>query len=148
MLDKNTNKTIRKCFWIFFFFVLTEGIFRRWLLPGMSNVFLVIRDPFVIYAVFLGIKRGLLNDIPPKIMMVLGILSFMSTLAFGHGNIIVAIYGVRIIFFYFPFIYICSKVLNRYDVMKILVILRLPRLKNMVSNVSMSCQSVIGEPKR
>lgn len=119
MLDKNTNKTIRKCFWIFFFFVLTEGIFRRWLLPGMSNVFLVIRDPFVIYAVFLGIKRGLLNDIPPKIMMVLGILSFMSTLAFGHGNIIVAIYGVRIIFFYFPFMYICSKVLNRYDVMKI-----------------------------
>lgn len=112
-----TQKKIRKCFWIFFFFVLTEGIFRRWLLPGLNNIFLVIRDPFVIYVVLIGhgyIKSGL-----AKGMMVLGMVNFLTTMLFGHGNIMVAVYGLRITLFYFPFMYICGHVLTTDDLYKV-----------------------------
>lgn len=111
-----TQEKIRKCFWIFFFFVLTEGIFRRWLLPGLNNVFLVIRDPFVIYAVLIGSKY-IKSDLA-KGMMVLGGLNFITTMICGHGNFFVAIYGLRITMFYFPFMYICGHVLTTDDLYK------------------------------
>jgi hypothetical protein len=78
----------------------------------------VARDPFVIYAVFLGIKAGLLLDTPAIIMIFLSIICFLSALLFGHGNIIVALYGMRLLL-YFPYIYITARVLSRDDVLKI-----------------------------
>lgn len=110
---------IRKCFWFFLFFLLTEGIFRRWLFPGLSNVFLVARDPFVLYAVMLGVRSNLIRSKVAAGMMVLGALNFVFTLLFGHGNIIVAAFGVRITFLYFPFMYICASVLTWEDICKV-----------------------------
>lgn len=112
-------KKIRYCFWIFLFFLLTEGIFRRWLLPSYSNIFLIIRDPIVVYAVFLGIKNGLIKQFIPQLMMFLGFICFITTCIWGHGNLWVALYGLRITFCYFPFIYICAQVLNSYDILRV-----------------------------
>ena len=115
---KRDKRRIKNCFWIFLFLLITEGIFRRWLFPSLNNVFLVARDPFVIYAIFLGIKAGLLRDTPAILMLFLSILCFFSALFFGHGNIIVALYGMRILL-YFPYIFITARVLSRDDVLKI-----------------------------
>jgi hypothetical protein len=112
---KRDKRRIKNCFWIFLFLLITEGIFRRWLFPSLNNVFLVARDPFVIYAIFLGIKAGLLRDTPAILMLFLSILCFFSALFFGHGNIIVALYGMRILL-YFPYIFITARVLSRDDV--------------------------------
>ena len=125
-----TDERLRMTFWIFVFLLLTEGIFRRWILPGgVQNIFLVIRDPFVLYAVLIGLKAGYIRNGHAVMMMVLGVVSFVSALVFGHGNIVVAAYGVRIIFLYFPFIYICARVLRRDDVLmlgKVLVVMLIP----------------------
>ena len=127
---EKTDKRLRQVFWIFTFLLLTEGIFRRWILPaGIQNVFLVIRDPFVLYAVCIGWRSGYIKNGHAVLMMLLGFVSFLSALAFGHGNIIVALYGVRIIALYFPFIYICARVLRRDDVLmigKVLVLMLIP----------------------
>lgn len=112
------KRDIRTCFWIFFFLLMTEGIFRRWLFPSLNNIFLVARDPFVLYSIYLGIRAGLLRDIPAIIMFVLAFLCFFSALFFGHGNIYVALYGMRILLYY-PFIYICARVLTRDDILKV-----------------------------
>ena len=49
---EKTDERLRMTFWIFVFLLLTDGIFRRWILPGsVGQIFLVIRDPFVLYAV-------------------------------------------------------------------------------------------------
>lgn len=109
---------IKNCFWIFLFLLLSEGIFRRWLFPSLNNLFLVARDPFVLYAVYVGIKAGLLKDKPAIAMFALSFLCFISAMIFGHGNLVVAIYGMRILL-YFPFIYIISRVLTRNDVLKV-----------------------------
>lgn len=112
------KQTIKNCFWIFLFLLLTEGIFRRWLFPSLNNLFLVARDPFVLYAVFVGYKAGLLRDIPALLMLGLSALCFISALFFGHGNVFVALYGARILLYY-PFIYICASVMSRKDILKV-----------------------------
>lgn len=109
---------IKNCFWIFLFLLLAEGIFRRWLFPGLNNLFLVARDPFVLYAVYVGIKAGLLKDKPAIVMLALSFLCFISAMIFGHGNIVVALFGMRILL-YFPFIYITARVLSREDILKV-----------------------------
>lgn len=106
-------------FWIFVFLLMTEGIFRRWLLPQYSNLFLVIRDPFVIYVVLLGVKNNYLGNNIPIIFIVLSIISFLLTLFVGHGNFLVALYGVRINLFYIPFVYVCSCALRKKDIIKL-----------------------------
>lgn len=128
ILSKN-KKTIRTIFWIFFFLLLTEGICRRWLFPQFNNVFLLARDPFVLYAVYLGLKFGYIRASYPKMFIIVGIITFFTTLLFGHGNIVVAFYGVRITILYFPFCYVCSCVLTREDVYfmgKVLVLMLVP----------------------
>lgn len=110
---------IRCIFWIFVFLLMTEGIFRRWLLPQFNNIFLVVRDPFVIYAVYLGIKCRYIRSLIPVLFMLLSLISFVLTLMFGHGNLLVALYGVRINLLYIPFIYICAKALSRDDIIKL-----------------------------
>ena len=112
------KSTIKSCFWIFLFLLLTEGIFRRWLFPSLNNVFLVARDPFVLYAIYVGYRAGLLKDLPAIIMLALSVLCFISALIFGHGNVIVALYGARILLYY-PFIFICARVLTRNDILKV-----------------------------
>ena len=122
------KREIKICFWIFLFLLLTEGIFRRWLLPSFNYFFLVARDPFVMYVIYVGIKGGLLRDIPAIIMLGLSVLCFISAMIFGHGNIIVAMYGIRILL-YFPFMFIAARVLSRKDVLqvgKIFVVLIIP----------------------
>lgn len=92
-------------------------------------MFLVARDPFVLYAVFLGLKHGLVKSGYAKFMMLLGVITFFTTIIFGHGNIVVAVYGVRITFLYFPFVFICSRVLTLtdiYNVGRIFVLLIIP----------------------
>lgn len=125
---RKADKQIRICFWCFVFFLLTEGIFRRWLLPGMSSIFLVAKDPFVIYAVLLGLNRGYVRNANAQIMLLLSALSFLLAMTIGHGSLFVALYGARILW-YFPFIYVCTKVLTRDDILllgKILVLMLIP----------------------
>lgn len=125
---RKADKQIRICFWCFVFFLLTEGIFRRWLLPGMSNIFLVAKDPFVIYAVLLGLNRGYVRNTNAQVMLLLSVISFLFAMTIGHGVLFVALFGARILW-YFPFIYVCAKVLTRDDILllgKILIFMFIP----------------------
>ena len=125
---RKADKQIRICFWCFVFFLLTEGIFRRWLLPGMSSIFLVAKDPFVIYAVLLGLTRGYVRNANAQVMLLLSVISFLFAMTIGHGVLFVALYGARILW-YFPFIYVCAKALTRDDILllgKILVLMLIP----------------------
>ena len=127
--NSSTDKRIVFCFWTFFILLMTEGICRRWVFPQFSNLFLIARDPFVLYAVLLGCKKGYLKSNFSKMFILIGGVTLMSTVVYGHGNIIVALYGIRISVLYFPFIEICSCVLSKNDIMKmgrILVLLICP----------------------
>lgn len=115
--NRKTYLKIRKAFLIFTFLLIYEGVFRKWLLPQFSNVFLLIRDPFAIYVLYFGLKYNLIGNKLPQYMMALGGLCFLSAMIFGHHNLFVALYGFRISFVYFPFMYICGNVLTKEDLL-------------------------------
>ena len=47
--EVENHNFIKKLIWIYFFFMLSEGAFRKWFLPNLSQAFLIIRDPVVLW---------------------------------------------------------------------------------------------------
>lgn len=120
LIHINTNRSvadkIRLCFWAYLLLLIFEGAMRKWFLPQLSNLFLVVRDPIVLYVVFLSFKYGLLKDNIVKALFIFSFISFVLTLTFGHHNIMVALYGVRITLLHLPCIFVFSKCLTRDDI--------------------------------
>jgi hypothetical protein len=92
--------------WIF------EGGLRRWILPSLSNPLLLIRDPLVvlIYSVAAAMHRFPFNVF---IFSAIGLAFLEAALVpFGHGNPIVAAYGIRSDFLHVPMIFIIGRTLT------------------------------------
>ena len=117
---RNPNLLIKRGIWAYFLLLLFEGAIRKWLLPGLATPLLVVRDPLVLWILYLAWRRNL---IVPNIylagMVYLGILSTIMALWVGHGNVQVALYGARALLLHFPLIFVISKVFNRHDIVKI-----------------------------
>ncbi len=114
---RSSRDQIRFCFYAYFFFLIFEGAIRKWILPGASNLFLVIRDPIVIYVFLLALKisKTYFNNFTIKFLVILSTVTFILTLLFGHQNLLVAIYGVRITLFHLPAMFIFGIALKRFD---------------------------------
>ena len=49
---------IRGLIWVYFFLLMFEGVLRKWVLPGMSDPLMLIRDPFLLAIYALAIANG------------------------------------------------------------------------------------------
>jgi hypothetical protein len=116
--QRDKHRTIRKLIWLYVILWLIEGGLRRWFLPGLASPLLLIRDPVAILIYSLAISA---NIFPMNGFVVwgalLGGLSFIYALLLGHGNMGVAIYGVRCDYLHVPLIFVMGKVLRREDIM-------------------------------
>ncbi len=108
----------KKAIWLFLILLIFEGAIRKWFLPSLSLPLLVIRDPIVVWLVIVGFNKGWLKNFIVPTIMVVSTLSLLATLLFGHQNLYTALFGWRIYFFYFPFIFVMGRVLTREDVLK------------------------------
>jgi hypothetical protein len=64
-------------------------------------------------------KKGVFPTSPYLIWMVfIGIFSIIPAVLVGHGNMIVALYGSRILLIHFPLIFVMGSILDREDVIK------------------------------
>jgi hypothetical protein len=111
--EKNTE-TIRRLIWLYLVLWLIEGGLRRWVLPGLATPLLLIRDPLVIAIYGLAISKNLfpVNSFI-TIGALLAALSFINAMLLGHGNPLVALYGMRCDFLHVPLIFIMAKVLRQ-----------------------------------
>lgn len=119
----------KKAFWLYLILIFVEGSMRKWFMPGWSNLWMMCREPIVIWTVLALMNTRYLNSWVAKAFMNIGVITFITTLLFGHHNLIVAIYGLRIWFFHIPYIFIMAERLNRTDLIKIcqfLIIVFLP----------------------
>ncbi len=127
---KDPNHALKVWIWIYFFLWIFEGGLRKWVIPALSQPLLLVRDPIVLWLIILCIKRGLFKPgIYLKGTVVLGILSIITAMALGHGNIYVALYGARILLLYFPMIFVIAAVFNQEDVIrmgKVLLYIAIP----------------------
>lgn len=105
--------------WLYIVLLVFEGALRKWFLPSFATPLLLIRDPIVIWLVLVGLQKGWLDFIYVKAMMIVGTLSFVFSLVFGHHNLAVALFGWRIYFFHFPMVFIIGQLLTRDDLLRI-----------------------------
>ena len=119
----------KKAFWLYLVLIFVEGAMRKWFMPGLSDLWMICREPIVIWTVLTLMNTRYLNSLIAKTFMGIGVITFITTLIFGHHNIAVAIYGLRIWFFHIPYIFIMAEKLNRTDLIRIcqfLIIVFLP----------------------
>ncbi len=116
-MHKNDNIAIcRKAIWLFFYLLIFEGAIRKWLLPGFSDLFLIARDPIAIYVVFMACKDGLYKNKFVICSWLIAILCTITTLLFGHQNLFLTIYGIRIFVYYIPLIFAIPLYLRIKDI--------------------------------
>lgn len=109
----------RKAIWIYIFLLIFEGALRKWFLPSLATPLLLVRDPIAIWLTITGLQKCWINSGYAKAMIVVASISFLMTMAVGHHNLFVALFGWRIYFFHFPMIFVMGKVLTRTDLLKI-----------------------------
>ena len=116
----SANDDLKKGIWAYFLLLIFEGALRKWFLPGLSAPLLIVRDPIAIWLVLKCWQRGLFPASVYLVGMVfIGIVSIFTAVFLGHGNLLVALFGARILLFHFPVIFVIGQVFNRDDVVRI-----------------------------
>jgi hypothetical protein len=122
-MEKQADRTdhyLRLLGWAYIILLVIEGALRKWVLPGFSDALLLIRDPLVILAYVLCFGKG---KFPTNqyVLSGAGLMLLYSTLTllFGHGNLLVTLFGVRTNFLHIPFVFIIGRVFTPKDVVEI-----------------------------
>lgn len=117
MAFRDTNSIYKKAIWLYLILLIFEGGLRRWVLPSFATPLLLVRDPIVVWLVIEGVRKGWIKSRHAILMMIVATTSLFVTLFVGHQDLVTAIYGWRIYFFYFPFIFVIGRVLTRNDIL-------------------------------
>jgi len=110
---------IKRLIWLYMWLLLFEGALRRWIFPGLAGPLLLVRDPVAVAILALALSRGGFQY--PGLMVagvIINLLSFLTTMAFGHGHLSIALYGLRIVLLHFPLIFVIQSVFTSEDVFK------------------------------
>jgi len=124
------NESLKKGIWVYFFLLIFEGALRKWVFPPLATPLLVVRDPVAIWLLITAWRN---EELPSNSyiwgMTVIAVISFFTALTVGHGSLIVAVYGTRILLFHFPLIFLIGRIFTREDVIKmgkVLLIIAIP----------------------
>jgi hypothetical protein len=118
--QKKNESLLKKGIWLYFLLLIFEGGLRKWVLPGLASPILIIRDPLAIWLLIVAWRNGVfVFNRYVVLMYVVSIIGLFTAIFFGHGNFLVALYGVRTLIVHFPVIFIIGRVFDREDVMKI-----------------------------
>lgn len=111
---------LKQGIWLYFFLLIFEGALRKWVLPGLATPLLIVRDPLALWLLYRACNRGLLLGNGYLLLsIVTSVLGFFTALVWGHGNLVVAVYGLRIMLIHFPLIFLIGQIFSRQDVIKV-----------------------------
>lgn len=113
------TKSIKRLIWLYFWLLMFEGALRKWVVPGLSNPLLIVRDPVVIAIYFAAANRGLFPN-----TAFIGWCAFLAVISLamslmGTGTLYVTLFGLRANYLHLPLIFVMPKVLTIEDVKKI-----------------------------
>ena len=123
--DDKTLKNLKRLIWLYFWLLIFEGTFRKWVLPQFSDVLLVIRDPVVIAIYFLAFKARVFPRNAYIISLALialfswlvALLVLLPYLA-PKQLFLVSAFGFRCNFLHLPLIFIIGKLITAKQVKK------------------------------
>jgi hypothetical protein len=121
--QEKTLRYIRQLIWLYFWLLLFEGALRKWVLPGLSNPLLIVRDPVVLLIYLLAIRARVF----PRNgwTVALGVIAFLSlAISFiplwpylpPSRILLVSGFGFRADFLHMPLIFVMANVLRPEDV--------------------------------
>jgi|AntRauTorckE5430_2_1112549.scaffolds.fasta_scaffold00890_2 hypothetical protein len=114
------ERKLKQLIWLYFWLLLFEGALRKWVLPSLSTPLLIIRDPVALGIIWMYITNGYrFWNLFTLLVVCSSLVSFVTTIGAGHGNFLVALFGIRIYAIHFPLIFIIGEVFDREDVEKI-----------------------------
>ena len=110
---------LKRLLWLYFWLLIFEGAFRKWMLPQLSTPLLVMRDPVVLLIYALAMSRGIF-PVNGLVQWTIGlaILCFFASLI-GIGTLKVTVYGLHADFLHLPLVFLIPKIFNADDVKKI-----------------------------
>jgi hypothetical protein len=119
-------RAVRISIWIYLVLLVTEGALRKWALPSLSDMLLVIRDPVALAIYYFALRARIFpNNIWLLSLAIIGVPSFLFTLVnlysyFPVKAIVLAdLYGFRSNFFHLPLIFVMASALTLEDVRKV-----------------------------
>jgi hypothetical protein len=125
------QRKIQLLLWTYFWLLIFEGALRKWVFPGLSNPLLVVRDPVAILALWQGLPY--LTRGPWRVWVLgfwaIGAIGVPLAVFVGHGDLISALFGARILFLHLPLIFLFPAVFQLEDAwkfVKALTVLAIP----------------------
>lgn len=117
------RRIVRWCFFIYWLLIF-EGVLRKWVAPQISNLLFFVRDPFLLWVYWLAM-RGPTPRGWPALAVGLGLATVFFYVAggqiiFGNSNLLVAGYGWRSYFLYFPLAWVIYTYFEREDVNRLM----------------------------
>jgi hypothetical protein len=116
---------LKRWIWLYFFLLIFEGSFRKWLLPQYSDVLLVVRDPVVLVIYVLAIKARLFpRNLWILSLAIIGGLSGLLSLVVLEPYlpikpiILVTTFGLRCNFLHLPLVFVMGRAFDADDVKK------------------------------
>lgn len=111
------KRTLKALIWLYVGLLIFEGALRKWILPGMSDALLIVRDPVLLLIYYVAIRHGFLRwNAFLTAFSVMAVLAVGLSLAAGQGHPAILAYGLRTNFLHFPLIWVMGEVLDRRDV--------------------------------
>lgn len=121
-----THTHLKWAIWFYFFLLIFEGVFRKWILPQFSDVLLVVRDPVVLVIFMLAIKARLFPRNGWMLSLaIIGLLSWLVSLVALEPYLaikplfLVTGFGFRCNFLHLPLIFVMGRALDAEDVKKL-----------------------------
>lgn len=124
------RRALASLIWIYFWLLILEGPLRKWILPGVSNQLLLMRDPVVLAMYCVVFSAGWFRT--NAIVVGFGIIGFIASLAamlVGTEDIRVTAYGLDVNFLHIPVIFFIAESFDRERVLavgKIIMLLSIP----------------------
>jgi hypothetical protein len=114
------NKLLKAGVWAYFLLLIFEGALRKWFLPFLATPLLIVRDPIALWVIITAFNKGILkNNSYINAILIFGFSSFLAAILLGHGNVAVALFGLRILVIHFPFMFAIGAIFTEDDVVKI-----------------------------
>ena len=115
-----TLANFKKSIWLYIVLLIFEGALRKWIIPSLATPLLIVRDPVAIYIIIYGYLNGMFkSNVYVSSVWVISLISVFTTLLLGHGNLGIALFGLRILVLHFPLIFIIGTTFNKEDVVKV-----------------------------
>ena len=109
-------RLLRRGVYLYLLLWVFEGALRKWIVPGLANPLLVVRDPVLIGLYGLAYVKGVF----PRSAFIpwiagLGVLATFVSLAATDAPLVVTAYGLRCDYLHLPLIFLLPVVLRRED---------------------------------